>query len=109
MATVNELDELVKSTEREILDLKTSHGVKSDIITFQAQYTISGAILYSPHIFRVTYEDGNQPILSFVSNVPAIMGSDGQNTQLIVIPAVFVDTTMTIVSTRPIQSIVLIS
>lgn len=106
MATINELDELIKSTEQELLNLKTWHKVKSDIVTFQSQYTISGADLNSAHMFRVTYADGSQPIISFVSNLSAIMGSESANTQLVVTPALFSTTTMTVISTRPINSIV---
>jgi len=110
MASVNELDDLMKSMERELLDLKTNHAVKSDLKTFQQDFYISGSELYAPpHLYRVTYEDGPQPIISFVTDLDAIMGSETANTQLLITPALFFATTMTVLSTRPIKSIVMIA
>lgn len=110
MATVNQLDELVKSTEREILDLKTAHKVKSDIVTYQMEFDIPGGSMYAPmHLFRVAYEDGTQPIISFVSDWGVVFGSESANTQLLMTPVLVQAWTCTLVSTRPIKSIALIA
>lgn len=110
MATVNQADEYIKLIEREIRDLKTAYKVKSNIITYEMEFDITGGSLYAPpHLYRVTYETGTQPIISFVSDVASIMGPETTNTQLIITPSLFAPTTATLVSTRPIQSIVMIS
>lgn len=110
MATVNELDEMIKSTEREILDLKTSHKVKSDIVTYQKQFEIPGGSMFAPaHLFRITYEDGTQPIISFVSDWGVVFGTESTNTQLLFTPELTQAWTCTLVSTRPIKSIVLLA
>lgn len=71
---MNTIESKIKTMNREILALKTSHPLSSSMKTFWGEYTFELSQLapdeyshvYHTDYFEITYMDGNQPILSSV-------------------------------------------
>lgn len=63
------LEKKIRSMNREILNLKTSHPVASNMITFYGSFNWSPDQTqgYSNHIYEITYVAGNQPIMTWIA------------------------------------------
>lgn len=59
--------------KQEILDLKTGHDMKSTMRVFQTQWTSAATTEYQPTTIRITFEPGDQPILSTIVGEPELI------------------------------------
>ena len=59
--------------QRELLELKTGHDARSNMRTFYEEITVQESPNYSPTTIRVTYADGDQPIMTTIVSVPEII------------------------------------
>lgn len=61
------------SLKQEIRDLKTGHDMKSTMRVFQTQWTSAATTEYQPTTIRITFEPGDQPILSTIVGEPELI------------------------------------
>lgn len=66
--------------KQEILDLKTGHDMKSTMRVFRTQWTSATTSDYQPTTIRVTFEQGDQPILTTVIGDPELIPLDPTDT-----------------------------
>ncbi len=66
--------------KQEILDLKTGHDMKSTMRVFRTQWTSPTTSDYQPTTIRVTFEPGDQPILTTVIGDPELIPLDPTDT-----------------------------
>lgn len=60
--TAGNLESKIRELNREILRLKTSHPIASNMITFYGIYAWAGG----ERTYEITYVEGNQPIMTWV-------------------------------------------
>lgn len=60
----NTLDGKIKQFNREILALKTSHPVASNMMTFYYEFTFDNDQDGQNHKYEITYMSGTQPIIT---------------------------------------------
>ena len=98
----NTLQERIKRLQQEVLALKTAK--KAGLLIKSYSYTDS-AFNISPGLYKITYEDGNQPIITFdYSSGKGTMFAPEGNVQYVyyLITAVI---ELNLQSTRPIVSV----
>lgn len=66
--------------KQEILDLKTGHDMKSTMRVFQTQWTSAETTDYQPTTIRITFEPGDQPILTTIVGEPLLIPLDPTDT-----------------------------
>lgn len=62
------IEQKIREMNREILRIKTSHPVKSNMKTFWGNYNFLQSSTLSTHTYEITYADGTQPILTIIAN-----------------------------------------
>lgn len=67
------MQEKFLNLKREILDLKTGHDFRSNMRTFLASIPVPDMDDYAPTTLRVTYADGDQPIMTTTIGDPALI------------------------------------
>ena len=72
--------EQFNSFKQEIRDLKTSHDMKSTMRVFRTQWTSTETSDYQPTTIRITFEAGEQPILTTVIGDPELIALDPTDT-----------------------------
>lgn len=61
------------SLKQEIRDLKTGHDMKSTMRIFRTQWTSTTTSGYVPVTIRITFEPGDQPILTTIVGEPELI------------------------------------
>ena len=61
------------SLKQEIRDLKTGHDMKSTMRVFRTQWTSTTTSGYVPVTIRITFEPGDQPILTTIVGEPELI------------------------------------
>lgn len=59
--------------KEEIRDLKTGHDMKSTMRVFRTEWTSTTTPNYSPVTIRITFEAGDQPILTTIIGEPELI------------------------------------
>lgn len=72
--------EKFNSFKQEIRDLKTSHDMKSTMRVFRTQWTSTETSDYQPTTIRITFESGEQPILTTIIGEPELIPLDPTDT-----------------------------
>lgn len=63
------IENKIREMNREILRLKTSHPIKSNMKTFYGKYNLAKDLDYKTHKYEITYVEGEQPILTTIVGV----------------------------------------
>ena len=102
--------EQFNSFKQEIRDLKTGHDMKSTMRVFRTQWTSAATSDYQPTTIRITFEPGEQPILTTIIGEPELtpLGPTETTQDFVLADKTGVsrgDTTFYIWSTRAIVSV----
>lgn len=62
---MNNLESKIRGLNREILNLKTAHPLKANMITFYGEYHYKHEWDNRNHKYEITYVEGDQPIITF--------------------------------------------
>lgn len=65
------IESKIREMNREILNLKTAHNVKSNMITYYGKFTYDMDTDDKTHTYEITYVDGEQPIMTMLIDAPS--------------------------------------
>lgn len=108
-----DFQERYNNFQQELRDLKTGHNARSNMRTFFASITVPDMATYTTTYIRITYADGDQPIMTTHVGLPNVIPlKPSGNTQDYLIADLGITTfyreTISFLSTRKIESIQII-